>query len=281
MSRILVDTFNTVYVTFYVGETAVDADGDVVTVEVTDPYGVVVAGGAALDEVETGTYSFLVPAVSDPTELSVTWTGDFSGDEQTVVQAYTVVGKFLFALADLRAMDGLEDTSDYPTAKLVEIRDQVTDLFVSYCRTAWGETYMRETFDGDRSNYVLLNYLPVVRLLRADKSGVEETITDWTVDDSGYLETDTGTFFASGRRNYVVDYIFGRPSVPGDVHRAALKLARAWLLAGDSSIPDRARMMTTEWGTFQLTNATADFPTGMPEVDAVLNRYSYRLPGFA
>lgn len=281
MTRVLVNTANTIYVSFAVGETPTDADA-AVTVTVKDPYGVTVSTGAATNEpTAIGLYSYLIPGVADPTRLSVTWAGLFGGNASSVTESHEVVGKFLFALSDLRAMDGLDSVVDYPTAALVETRDLVTDLFVSYCHTAWGEAYMRETFDGDGEDYVLLTYLPTVRVLRVDKSGVQATITDWTVDDSGRLETGSGVFFTKGRRNFVVDYVFGHPTVPGDLKRAALKLARAWLLSGDSSIPDRARMMTTEWGTFQLTNAALEYPTGMPEVDSVLNRYSYRLPGFA
>jgi hypothetical protein len=79
----------------------------------------------------------------------------------------------------------------------------------------------------------------------------------------------------------VVRYTYGMPRPPADVKRAALLLAQNWLLSVESNIPDRARMMTTSWATFQLSSAGEEYPTGYPEIDSVLNRRGYRsVPSF-
>lgn len=275
MNRVLVGTTNSITAIFLAGEDPIDADGAVsVTVEHYD--GTSVETGTAT-HAGVGTYTYVLPSQSDPGFLRVRWSGEFSGDTQEVIQEYEAVAAFLFPLSELRAMDGLGDETTYPTTELSAVRDAVTDLFTEYTRTAFGETWAREVLDGDGSTSVILHYLPLKRVLSIKVNGAARTATAARL--SGLV--DTSSALTTGAQNVVVEYVYGRDTVPGDVKRAALKLARSWLLESSSSIPDRARMMTTQWGTFQLANATEDYPTGIPEVDSVLNRYSMRMPGFA
>lgn len=281
-TRVLKSTVNTAFVTFYVGETAVDADVNV-AVTVKDAAGVTLSSGNATNEPGVGIYSYAIPSVAVPTILTVTWTGTFTGNAQTVTQRYEVVETHLFSTSDLRQMDGLESLVTFPTQQLVDTRDEVTDLFNAYCHTAWGETYAEEIVGGDGTSTMILSKLPARSIVSVTAYGVPLVTTGWTIGLDGELAVlSTSSYkFTSGRQNYVVRYTYGMPYVPGDLRRAALRTARHWLLMGESSIPDRARMMTTQWGSFQLTTATEDFPTGIPEVDAVLNRYNRRLPEFA
>ena len=72
---------------------------------------------------------------------------------------------------------------------------------------------------------------------------------------------------------------------PGDLREAASQAARFRLLQTDgaSGIPNRATSMTNEFGNVQLSTAGKDRPTGIPDVDAVINSYAQqaRIPGLA
>lgn len=274
--RILKDTVNTLFVTFYIGETPMDADGDV-DVVVTDFFDAAILTTVATNETGTGNYSVELPAQSSVKVLRVAWSGTFQGDDQEVIQEYEIVGDFLFSLAELRAQDGLDDDTVYPTSALVTVRDDVTDLINEFTGTAFGETWSYERTRA-RSNDLILARRPIRSLLSVtDADGILD-IDAWYWSSNGIIEATTYV-----DRDALVQYAYGKVGVPGDLRRAALRLARHWLLSNPSSIPDRARMMTTQWGTYQLTTASEDHPTGLPDVDATLIRYmdpTYKL-GFA
>lgn len=282
-SRILMNTTNTLFVEFYVNETPTSADAGV-TVLVKNPAGATVSTGAAA-LVSVGRYSYEVPASSTPTVYTVSWTGTFGGDPQTITQFYEVVENFMFSLADLRRHDSMADTVRFPTSALQDARDEATDLILHYTKASWGETYQREVVDGDASGWIVLRRHPLRRLLSLSINEAAQTLTQWTASESGVVRaknTASPLLVRMGGQNVVVEYSYGYPfAVPRDVQRAALRLARHNLLTLPSSIPDRARMMTTEWGTFQLSTASEEYPTGLPEVDSVLRRYCVDIPGFA
>jgi hypothetical protein len=85
-------------------------------------------------------------------------------------------------------------------------------------------------------------------------------------------------------------YVYGLSVVPADLKRAALARIRYRLNLERSGIPDRALTMTVaDGGTFEMApparqqanQAGHMSGTGMPEVDAVLARYSMRATGVA
>ena len=275
MNRVLQNTPNVIYVEMYVGETLTDADGTV-TVTVKNALGVTIATGNATNEPSSvGLYSFALPAQSQVSLLTVTWAGTFGGNAGSVIQEYQVVGKFLFSLADLRAMDGLDNVTEFPTTKLISVRDEVNDLFIGYCHTAWGNTYRRQTIDTIYSDRVFTDRGPLTEVISVTCNG--SAVTPSGFDRAGEIRGS----FVPGFQNTVVEYVYGHETLDRFVSRAGLRLALYWLLNNESSIPDRARMLTTEWGTWQLTNATEDFITGLPEVDAILNRFNERVPTIA
>jgi len=81
-----------------------------------------------------------------------------------------------------------------------------------------------------------------------------------------------------------LDIAYGFTTVPDDIKRAGLLRLR-WLLVSErSSIPDRATSyQPADGGTYLLaTPGRAGYETGIPDVDAVLDRYRHRIiEGFA
>lgn len=277
MQRLLVGTTNLIDAYFAVGETLTDLDA-VPSVVVTDSMGDPVTSGLGTDAAGTGHYSFQLPAQAEVNRLKVVWTGAISGNPQSATQYYEIVGAFLFSLADLRKMEGIVGESViHTTEELVDCREQVTDLFNDYTDTSFGEAYWSEIQDGLNLDYLTTQKMPLRRVLSLKVNGV--AVSSPVASAAGIVTTSS--YMMRGTQNLILEYVYGHQFVPGDVKRAALRLARHYLLSSDSSLPDRARMMTTEWGSFQLTIASDEYPTGLPEVDAVLRRYRQTLPGFA
>ena len=79
----------------------------------------------------------------------------------------------------------------------------------------------------------------------------------------------------------ILTYTYGMDRVPEDLRVAAIKRLRTRVVDPSTGIPDRATsLMSPEGGTFQLaTPGRGGFETGIPDVDAVYKRYSFRPPG--
>jgi len=109
-------------------------------------------------------------------------------------------------------------------------------------------------------------------------------LTAYTLFPWGGIDRDSGVYWpvpTTDAANVVVEYTYGYDAPPADLRQAFLTYCRYLLLDTRSRIPDRASVMSTDMGTFQLVTAGFRRPTGLPEVDAVLNDYDQRLPGVA
>lgn len=284
MPKLLTKTVNTLEITFYVGETATDADAGV-TLDVDHLNGTsIVSGAAATDEAETGRYTYDLAAQDDPAVVKVTWYATIGGNARESIQWYEIVDGLLFSLIVLRSQSGLSNTSTYTTDELEAARDQVIDTFQEFCETAWAGTYRRQILDGDGDSVLFLDRMPVQRLLSVSVDGTSLTLSDLTVSRDGEVRIKSGTpasFLTTDPQNVIVEYVYGEDFVPSDIYRAALRYGRYLTLSETSSIPDRARMLTTQYGSFQMVVANEDYPTGLPEVDSVLRRHRRDLFGFS
>ena len=71
---------------------------------------------------------------------------------------------------------------------------------------------------------------------------------------------------------------------PADVREALIRWAALIVTTGgDHGIPARAMSITNDLESYRLATATTDYPSGVPDIDAVLRawRDRLRLPGFA
>lgn len=265
-------------------ETAVDAGA--VTVTVTNRAGTTVASGAATTG-STGVYTFPIPAQTALGTLTVTWAGA-SLSQTTQVD---VIGSPLFNLPDLRAADkAFADTSKFPTASLSAARNAVTDEFARICGRSFvpkGDTY---TTMLDNTGFLLLPHADVTKLVSVSIDGTSQDVTTLQLDPIGKvtglptLQTATLTQLWDGSIGSgtpgpgltVTTYEYGFTYVPNDLYRAAVQRARFILASVASGIPDRATsFVATEGGSFTLaTPGSGIWQTGIPDVDAVLARYT-------
>lgn len=220
--------------------------------------------------------------------LTVTWTD--AGDASTHTTYVEVVGGYYFTIAEARASDSsLTDTVKYPDALIVATRREVEEEFEQICQISFVPRYAKASHSGNgRSSFLLqARDLTSVRSIRNYTDAT--TYTAWTADELATLVADqwglvtsrTGLTFGYGLSNLEFAYEHGFARPPAEVKRAAMQRLRYRMNEALTGIPDRATSFSVaEGGTYRLDTAGA-LKTGQPEVDAVLGRWSRRLPGVA
>lgn len=263
-----------------------DANGDLADVDganapsgasqVTDSAGTVVAG-FTFARTGTGVYTCTLPAnleVLDRYAISWAW-----ANGQSRASEFELVGGFLFTIPDVRAFDpALADETTYPDARIIQARGHVEDVFEHQRTTgmAFRPRGRRVDVDGTGTRGLFLpdTHLRLVRAVTMDGTAFTSgELADVAVYPHGEIVRATLGTFTAGIRNVQVLYEFGEGAVPGDVWQAALKLARYALAPGPMDGDGRATAQFNEFGGFRLTIAGRDGPTGLPDVDAVLDRY--------
>jgi hypothetical protein len=271
VTQLVRSTPATLEIKVYRGDTAVDLDANP-TVAVVDAQGTAVTSGTVAKTAgATGAYTATVAAPAYLTTLTATWSGLASSAAVTITQAYEVVGGYLFTLADLRAYkSGLSSTDQ----KLVDARDQTTDMFESWCGQSFipRPGYIRVS--GDGSTLLNVRKSLVTSVVAVEEDGTEIDLTNVDVLDGGLIYNPTGWTF--GVDNLEVWFEHGHTFPPRDIQRAAIKYAAYEVLADTSSISPRAMGLTNEFGNIRYAGFA---PTGLPDVDAVLARY--RIPPVA
>lgn len=288
--RVLVSFPATLLASYVVDETAFDAGA--VTVTVTNSAGTVVSTGSAT-MVSAGQYSYALPAQSVLGPLTAVWAG-----AATVTTYPEIVGAPLFSLADLRVSDpSFADQSKWPTGLLAAARDAVTDEFARITGRSFIPRGNSFTAPINATGRLLLPDVDVQSIVSASLDGTTIDVSTLTADPVGVVEgvpTPVVSVWASvwsGALDslvsspgiFTVTYVYGFRQVPADVYRAAIQRGRYLLSSVNSGIPDRATsFQAVEGGTFTLaTPGAGPWQTGIPDVDAVLARYTIRSKGVA
>lgn len=272
--------------TFYLDEVATGASGSV-SVTVSREDGTIVQGPVTCSgpDADLG-YSF---TFDDPRgvldRLELTWAATVGGDaivlDQDVIE---VVGGFYAGLGEIRDFDPVfKNTDRYPTQDLIDRRVEVEDEFERICEQAFVPRFERETLSGpyDGTRPLRLRW-PRLRAVRAVTVGgvawTPDRVAAFGSDRLGLLRYDGG--WAYGVGNIVVEYEHGLDRPPSDIRRVFPLRMKSLLLSSKSPLPDRAeRIATTETGVVILSVAGKE-QTGIPEVDAALERHPSPRPGF-
>lgn len=264
------------------GDELLAAADSVPTVTVTDPAGSVVTTGSVAT-LSTGYYRAKVEARSEVTRLKVVWDYVLAGDNHREISYVAVDGAYVFNLSELRALPELKDAERYPLGLLSRARSAAVDYINDYTRSAFVETYAREVMDGiSARKKLLVSRVPATRIISVTVDGSAVSTAGFTISESGLVRGPSQWQTSSEvGRNVAVEYAYGVVPTPGDLKGAALRLAASTCIDYESTVPDRARMMTTQWGTFQLSVANDDYPSGIPAVDSVLRRHKIWIPSFA
>lgn len=250
------------------------------TVEVTRLDGTVLHSGTATDEPGDGTFSFALPG--GPTfpasvtwqldTLRVTWTGTIGGAVLTLPPDYVeVVGGFLFGLAEVRAKRPPLDATKYPAEELAARRIEAEQDCEKICRTAMVPRFIRRQLTGNgRRDLLVPDQNP--RVLRAvTVNGTAVGLSGATLNESGVL-TRVGAVWPAGAP-VIVEYEHGLDYPPERIRSMAMVHLRQMLNETNSGVPSNAISFTVQdGGVYRLATPGKD-RTGIPEVDAVYERY--------
>jgi hypothetical protein len=275
VERIVVNRSATLYKTFYVDGAAADPTGapTVTVTRLSD--GTTVTTGAVTDEAAAGTWSVTIPATANTLldTLTLDWAATVNGVSQEHVDLVEVAGGTFFTISELRAR---LTSGTYTDAEIVDMRTTVEQEMEQACSCAFVPRYAHETVSGPGGRSLMLRPL-VQRVRSATIDGTAISASDIT----GLSYGITGTVYSSsvawsqGTSNIVVGYEHGFQEPPAGVKRAALILAKMWLVGQRSPIDDRAATYSaTEGGTYSLVVPGRNGSTfGQPDVDAVIDRY--------
>jgi hypothetical protein len=184
-----------------------------------------------------------------------------------------------FTVDEFRAaMPDMDNEPKYPEAQVEAKRDAVEALIEGRAGTSFIARTVTETVDGSGTYGLVLRSPYIQSITSVTENGTTVSGYDFTIAD-GVLErcydgAYTPVVWTAGRRNISVVYEAGYSATPpDDLKRAAMRATRAFLLADISNtegLSERALQLTTEYGSVNLSSATEDKPTGLPEVDATI-----------
>jgi len=187
------------------------------------------------------------------------------------------------SLAEVRAIDGMDDTDTFPDATVNEAIAYAEELIDRYTGTSWVYKDFSVTCDGTGTRSIILRddeeriVLNPRSLNNVTVDGVVvASVTGWGLHPDGRVVRSEGVFDTSTvGRNILIEGTAGLTSVaPADIAWAARTLARQYALDLVSRIPDRALQIQNDFGSVTLAQAGnhPDRPTSLPEVNARLAR---------
>jgi hypothetical protein len=179
-------------------------------------------------------------------------------------------------VAEVRALDGLADVTVYPDATLQQGIDYATKLIDDYCGTSFEAKAFSVTLDGT-SNYAIGTGVMFIRSITSVIiDGVAQNVANFLGRREGYVvRTDGEVFpFSLWGSNIVIAGTAGVTTTPpDDIKWAARTIAREYALSLHSRVSARALNLTNEFGQIVLAQPGGQGrPTGMPDVNAVLNK---------
>ena len=193
-------------------------------------------------------------------------------------------------LAVIRAMDGMSDDAVFLDATIEDAIISATLLIDDYTGTSFEAKAFSFTIDGSGGSRLTLedpyNQRRVLfprTISSCTVDTVAQTTSGWALFPEGYCLRDSGTFtYTFPGNNVLIAGTAGvTTSVPEDIALVARTLARQLTLDTLSRVDDRAVMMSTELGTIRLSQPGTRYPTGMPQLDAILNRNRHQGPSVA
>jgi hypothetical protein len=253
MDRILKATAATVSRTFYEDGVAVDPGSVTVTITAADGTVIVNAAAASGSGAAARTYNVTAAQTATLNTWTVAWTSSTKGTLSSTVE---IAGGFLFSIAEIRAVTPINDTVNYLTADIADTRTAVEQAIEQACGVAFVPRYALERYSGDGSNTLQLLHALPSSIRSVSITGTAFTapqLADLTMTPSGAIYS-TLTYFTWGQNNIVAGYEHGYQDAPMEIRRAALALAKMWLVGRRNPIDDRAITFNAgaDGGTYSL-----------------------------
>jgi hypothetical protein len=104
----------------------------------------------------------------------------------------------------------------------------------------------------------------------ASLAGVAVDPTGWVLHRSGRVDDITAALYPGV---LAVSYEHGEDEPDAELYEAGITAMRSWLMTDSSGRASRQTLISNELGTVRLAQPGEKRPTGIPDVDAVLNRH--------
>jgi len=232
--------------------------------------------------VSDGVYSAALTTThtSQLDRLKVTWGGTAGSLAQSYVTELEVVGAHYATIPEIRDERGLDNMTTFPLHLIRRVRDKWAQQIEDACGVAFVPRYERDVLRGDGTPYLALSKIRPLSLIAVTIDGVSQTLTDFTLHDTGLIEYEGSVFPTSSTGpNVVVTYEHGFPNVPEDIRHEVVKAIRQELLRYVKDLPtDAISQAFPDGPTIRYSTPGTDRPTGILSLDAVLNRYKFRAP---
>ena len=194
-----------------------------------------------------------------------------------------------FTAAELRAVYPDLDAATYPDARVTQVHDWITAIVERECATSFIAASVTEVVDGGGTDTLLLSapYVQSITSVMVDGVALTADEVSALLLRHGIVYRPLGaTWPTTSRGNVSITYTAGYSTTPpADLKEAMMQGARARLLttADGATANDRRTSFSNGDGTFSLSTAGENRPTGFPEVDAVILGWKarVRVPGVA
>lgn len=208
-------------------------------------------------------------------ELAVTWTADVGGYQRTFSEVVEVVGAHYCSIADIRDEPSMADVQQFPTAKLIEIRNDVEQLIEDALGWALVPRFRRQSFYGDGSDRVVLPTPKPSSVLFVSIDGTSVSTANFEIDayNNELVYTD-GTFTKTtdGAPNVVVAWVHGESAPAPKIRTEAIRLIRNEAMARITDQPTNQISQIFEGTTirFSTPDPANNRPTGILTLDPII-----------
>lgn len=268
------------------------ADPGTVTVQVvTDAGSVVIAAGTAPttpeDEPDTRTVTLSPSQTSSIDRLTAIWTSSGVELGRTV---HDIVGGVYCTVAEIRAdpSNALADDVKHPAAKLVRARTEIEYQIERRTHRAFVPRFATQILDGSGTESLVLEHPDLRSVVTVEYWAGSEwlplsVIVGNIPPSSAGIAELRSTTWPRGHENIRIRYVHGMDRPPADLKDAAVEAVGHHLAGKRSGIDPRAlSMVSPEGGTIQLaTPGRGIWVTGIPEIDEVIDGYTFRRIGVA
>lgn len=204
--------------------------------------------------------------------LTATWEAKVAGAVQTFTTHHEIVGAYLTGISAIQSVlpKGVTATDE----EIVEARNLAEQWLETACHVAFRPRYAREDLDGSGHNKQLLGRPRLIAIR-------EVTVGGEAVDLEGLKGYPSGVIWAVGpwpvgAQNVSVAYEHGFGTPPAQVSRAAVRLARHFIVEDPSDYDERASSMSTDEAHYTfITPGMRGAITSIPEVNVVIEQFEY------
>lgn len=180
--------------------------------------------------------------------------------------AYTTV-------AEVRSLPYMGHNA-YTDEVIQEGIDYATEMIDSYTGTSFEAKAVTFSFNGNGSSIQWLDTPFMQSVTAVTEDGVALDEADFSIPPDGFFIVADAQFFTRGKLYTVTGTAGHYTTVPVQIQVAARTIAAKYVKSLRTALPDGTIQVVTDQGTILVAQPGVRGPTGIPEVNAILNRFT-------